>query len=133
MIRQLSLYPPILSGIRSVHGWHHPIGRWFCIGPAPPIRPIHLDRLSAMATKILSSRYTYDTVINHHVSLSAYNCNIYFLFFQVMPNNYIASMTLHSNTSFPTIWPYNSCGQAYTNKASSASNRNTSNIEKIVT
>lgn len=36
--------------------------------------------------------------------------------FQVMPNNYIASITLYCNTSFPTILPYNSCGKAYMSK-----------------
>lgn len=45
---------------------------------------------------------------------------------QVMPNNYIASITLHSNTSFPTIWPYNTCGQACLAKISAA-NRNAIN------
>lgn len=37
-----------------------------------------------------------------------------FAIVQVMPNNYIASITLYCNTSFPTILPYNnSCGKAY--------------------
>lgn len=33
-----------------------------------------------------------------------------------MPNNYIASVTFYSNTSFPTIPPNNSCRKAYLSK-----------------
>lgn len=40
-----------------------------------------------------------------------------------MPNNYIASITLHCNTSFPTLAPYSSCSQAL-RKMSSARNNN---------
>lgn len=35
---------------------------------------------------------------------------------QVMPNNYVASITLYCNTSFPTMLRHNSCGKTYMSK-----------------
>ncbi|KAJ6648019.1 PHAF1 protein, partial [Pseudolycoriella hygida] len=40
------------------------------------------------------------------------------IIFEVMPNNYIASVTLYSSTPFPIKWPYNSCGMNMMNKSS---------------
>lgn len=37
------------------------------------------------------------------------------MIFQVMPNNYIASVTVYCNTSFPML-RHNTCGKTYMNK-----------------
>lgn len=39
------------------------------------------------------------------------------IIFEVMPNNYIASVTLYTSTPFPLLWPYNSCGMNIMNKS----------------
>lgn len=100
---------------------------WDSISPrlTPSERPVVLHRAGTTNTANPFGStfcYGYQDIIFEVSSFGCHKnnsikCRHSFIgFSQVMPSNYIASVTLYSNTSFPTIWPHTSCRKALMSK-----------------